>query len=137
MGQVKQRLASQPHWGQVRLRRWDDLHAKQDAQTIFSVLCCEVHLERAQPPQALAKTAPDTHPRTGSPKLPMAFSTDWHTHLCHQKARKIARLADWPSTFTPTTSQNCQTGQKSVSKVLKSVVYSIAKVFCQPNRPLG
>jgi len=41
------------HWGQVRLRRWDDLHAKQDAQTIFSVLCCEVHLEREQPPQAL------------------------------------------------------------------------------------
>lgn len=41
------------HWGQVCLRRWDDLHAKQDAHTVFSVLCCEVHLERANPPQAL------------------------------------------------------------------------------------
>jgi hypothetical protein len=41
------------HWGQVRLRRWDDLHAKQDAQTVFSVLCCEVHLERETPPKAL------------------------------------------------------------------------------------
>ena len=40
-------------WGQVRLRRWDNLHAKQDAQTVFSVLCCEVHLEREKPPKAL------------------------------------------------------------------------------------
>jgi len=37
----------------VRLRRWDDLHAKQDAQTAFSVLCCEVHLERDKVPKAL------------------------------------------------------------------------------------
>jgi hypothetical protein len=40
-------------WGQVRLRRWDDLHAKQDARSVFSVLCCEVHLEREKPPKAL------------------------------------------------------------------------------------
>lgn len=36
-------------WGQVRLRRWDDLHAKQDAHTVFSVILAETHLERAQP----------------------------------------------------------------------------------------
>ncbi len=40
-------------WGQVRLRRWDQLHAKQDAQTVFSVICCEVHLERDNPPKPL------------------------------------------------------------------------------------
>lgn len=40
-------------WGQVRLRRWDDLHAKQDADTVFSVLCCEVHRERDTPPKPL------------------------------------------------------------------------------------
>jgi hypothetical protein len=40
-------------WGQVRLRRWDELHARQAAQTVFSVLCCEVHLEREKPPKAL------------------------------------------------------------------------------------
>ena len=40
-------------WGQVHLRRWDNLHAKQDAHTVFSVLCCEVHLEREKPPKAL------------------------------------------------------------------------------------
>lgn len=40
-------------WGQVRLRRWDDLHAKQDANTPFSVILCEVHLEWEQPPQPL------------------------------------------------------------------------------------
>ena len=40
-------------WGQVRLRRWDNLHAKQDAKTVFSVICCEVHLERETPPKPL------------------------------------------------------------------------------------
>ena len=36
-------------WGQVRLRRWDNLHAKQDAQTVFSVIRAETHRERAKP----------------------------------------------------------------------------------------
>jgi hypothetical protein len=40
-------------WGQVRLRRWPKLHAKQDAQTGFDVILAEVHLERAQPPKPL------------------------------------------------------------------------------------
>ncbi len=37
------------HWGQVRLRRWDNLHAKQDAQTVFSVILAETPRERAKP----------------------------------------------------------------------------------------
>ena len=41
------------HGGQVHLRRWDDLHAKPDAHTVFSVLCCEVHLQRENLSQAL------------------------------------------------------------------------------------
>ena len=40
-------------WGQVRLRRWSQLHAKQDVGTIFDVILAEVHLERAKPPKAL------------------------------------------------------------------------------------
>jgi len=40
-------------WGTVHLRRWDQLHAKQDAQTPFSVLLVEVHLERDKPPKGL------------------------------------------------------------------------------------
>jgi len=40
-------------WGRVCLRCWDALHAKQDANTVFSVLCCEVHLERDKPPKPL------------------------------------------------------------------------------------
>lgn len=40
-------------WGQVRLRRWDHLHDKQDAETILSVICAEVHLEREKPPAPL------------------------------------------------------------------------------------
>jgi hypothetical protein len=37
------------HWGKVRLRRWDHLHARQDAQTPFSVILAECHLEREKP----------------------------------------------------------------------------------------
>ena len=40
-------------WGQVRLRRWNKLHARQDAQTPFAVILAEVHLEREKPPEPL------------------------------------------------------------------------------------
>ena len=38
-----------PRWGQVRLRRWDDKHARQDAHTSFTVILVEAHLEREKP----------------------------------------------------------------------------------------
>jgi len=41
------------HWGQVRLRCWHDLHAKDDADTIFSVIRVETHLERDHPKPAI------------------------------------------------------------------------------------
>jgi len=37
-------------WGKVRLRRWDNKHARQDADTWFSVILVETHLERENPP---------------------------------------------------------------------------------------
>jgi hypothetical protein len=40
-------------WGQVRVRRWDDLHDKQDTQTALSVIYAEVHQEREKPPAPL------------------------------------------------------------------------------------
>ena len=40
-------------WGQVRLRRWNNLHAKQEATISFEVILAEVHLERAKPPHGL------------------------------------------------------------------------------------
>ena len=36
-------------WGKVRLRRWDNKHACQDADTPFSVILAETHLERDKP----------------------------------------------------------------------------------------
>ena len=36
-------------WGKVRLRRWDNKHALQDAYTPFSVILAETHLERDKP----------------------------------------------------------------------------------------
>lgn len=40
-------------WGKVRLRRWNKLHAKQDATISFAVIMAEVHLERDDPPKPL------------------------------------------------------------------------------------
>jgi len=37
-------------WGQVRLRAWGRLHAKQDADTVFTVLRAEVHCKRDKRP---------------------------------------------------------------------------------------
>ncbi len=36
-------------WGKIRLRRWNNLHAKQDATIHFGVILAEVHLERDKP----------------------------------------------------------------------------------------
>jgi hypothetical protein len=36
-------------WGEVKLRRWDNLHAREDATTSFSVLLAATHLEREKP----------------------------------------------------------------------------------------
>ena len=40
-------------WGQVQLRRFNKLHAKQDAEINFDVILAEVHLERDKPPSPL------------------------------------------------------------------------------------
>jgi hypothetical protein len=40
-------------FGTVRLRRWQGLHAKQDADVTFSVIRCETHLERETPPDPI------------------------------------------------------------------------------------
>jgi hypothetical protein len=42
-----------PEWGQVRLRRWDNLHARQAATLRCSVLRVETHREREHPPSPL------------------------------------------------------------------------------------
>jgi hypothetical protein len=36
-------------WGQVRLRRWNNLHDKQDADTSLAIIYAEVHREREKP----------------------------------------------------------------------------------------
>jgi hypothetical protein len=42
-----------PHWGKVRLRCWHNLHAREDADTPFSVIRAETHLERERPKPAI------------------------------------------------------------------------------------
>jgi hypothetical protein len=41
------------HWGQVRVRRWNGLHAQKDADTAFDVVQIESHRERERPPEPL------------------------------------------------------------------------------------
>jgi DDE superfamily endonuclease len=41
------------HWGAVRLRRWNGLHAREDADTPFDVVQIESHRERERPPAPL------------------------------------------------------------------------------------
>lgn len=40
-------------YGEVELQLWEGLHARQDAETVFSVLRAAVHLERSKPPKPL------------------------------------------------------------------------------------
>jgi DDE superfamily endonuclease len=40
-------------WGRVRRRRWNDLHAREDAATAFDVVQIESHRERERPPAPL------------------------------------------------------------------------------------
>jgi hypothetical protein len=42
-----------PHWGQVELRRWSNLHGKTAADVEFAVVQAQVHLERVHPPAPL------------------------------------------------------------------------------------
>jgi hypothetical protein len=44
---------SDERWGQVHLRAWDRLHAKQDADTVFIVLRAEVHCQRDKRPDPI------------------------------------------------------------------------------------
>lgn len=53
-GEPEQWLQFQdPRWGQVDLRYWGHLHAREAADTPFGVLRLQVHLEREHPPEAL------------------------------------------------------------------------------------
>ncbi len=56
-------------WGTVRLRRWDGLHARQDANTVFSVLLVEAPREREVPakPFWLAYQPPTGRTTAGQP----------------------------------------------------------------------
>jgi hypothetical protein len=57
-------------WGEVRLRRWDCLHARQGANTVFSVLLVETHRERKTPARPLwLAYQPPPHQQPGDQPL--------------------------------------------------------------------
>jgi hypothetical protein len=59
-----------PRWGQVRLQRWDHKHARQDANTSFSVILVEAHLEREKPANPFwLGYQPPPHQKPGDQRL--------------------------------------------------------------------
>jgi hypothetical protein len=66
-------------WGQVRLRRWDHKHARQDVETAFSVILVETHLERDKPlaPFWLAYQPP---PNQTADDQPLADLWHWYQY---------------------------------------------------------
>jgi hypothetical protein len=68
-------------WGQVRLRRWDGLHARQDADTPFSVILVETHLEREKPSEPFwLGYQPPPQQEPGAQRLPDLWY--WYQHRC-------------------------------------------------------
>lgn len=55
-------------WGKVHLRGWHDLHMRQDAETAFTAIYVEVHLEQEKRPRPiwLAYLGPSTHTIRGA-----------------------------------------------------------------------
>lgn len=68
-------------WGQIRVRRWDHLHARQDAQTVFSVVLVEVHRARKNPaaPLWLGYLHPETaeHAQPALEELWRGYEARW------------------------------------------------------------
>lgn len=50
---VEELEVEDPRWGQVKLRRWSNLHARSAADVEFDIVQVQVHLEREQPPPPL------------------------------------------------------------------------------------
>lgn len=66
-------------WGKVRLRRWDGLHARQDADTSFSVILVETHLEREKPSEPFwLGYQPPPHQEPGEQSLANLWY--WYQH---------------------------------------------------------
>ena len=70
-----------PHWGQVKLERWNNLHGKRDADVPFDIVRASIHLERTKPPKPiwLAWQAPADIPT----HLEITAEVIWQAY-CHR-----------------------------------------------------
>lgn len=73
---VEQIEFSHARWGQVRLRRWNDLHAKQDTKTSFAVIQAKIHCAREKPPAPLWLAYA---PAPEQDRFPVQQVWDWFT----------------------------------------------------------
>jgi hypothetical protein len=56
-----------PHFGQVQLERWNNLHGRKDADVPFDVVRASVHLEREKSPRPISPGRPRHTSPTASP----------------------------------------------------------------------
>ena len=66
-------------WGRVCLRRWDHLHALQDASTPFSAILAETHLERDKP----------------SDPFWLGYQPPPHQEPAHQRLEELWQWFEW------------------------------------------
>jgi len=64
-----------PKWGQVKLRRWVNLHGRSAADVEFDLIQAQVHLEREQPPSPLWLLW--LPPKTIPPTVTLSLETIW------------------------------------------------------------
>lgn len=76
---VEEVALEHPKWGQVKLRRWANLHGRSAADVEFDVVQAQVHLERAQPPAPLwlLWLPPERIP----PTLTVNIETIWRAYI--------------------------------------------------------
>ena len=85
------------HWGKVRLRRWDHLHARQDAKTPFSVILVECHLEQKNPPKPLwLAYQPPCHQSPGEQKVVDLWRGYQHRWPVEPNIRFRKQYLYWP-----------------------------------------
>jgi len=67
-----------PKWGQVKLRRWANLHGRSAADVEFDVIQAQVHLERERPPAPLWLLW--LPPQTIPPTVTLDLETIWRAY---------------------------------------------------------
>jgi hypothetical protein len=94
-----------PKWGQVKLRRWSNLHGRSAADVEFDLVQVQVHLERDQPPPSLwlLWLPPERIPATVTVKIETIWRAYAHRWPIEPGNRFRKQILNWtrPQFQTP------------------------------------